>query len=61
MTDKQLFNEVFSNFQEKYRGLEMVGTLVYYKGEVRFNTDGYNLCYNLLHLTRTLEEGGELY
>ena len=60
MTDKQLFNEVFSNFQEKYRGLEMVGTLVYYKGEVRFNTDGYNLCYNLLRLTKMLEAAGEL-
>lgn len=60
MNEKQLFIEVFNNFQEKYRGLEMVGTLVYYKGEARFNTDGYNLCYNLLRLTKMLEIAGEL-
>ena len=60
MNDKQLFIEVFKNFQENYYGLEMNGTLVYYKGEVQFNTDGYNLCYNLLRLTKMLEEAGEL-
>ena len=58
--DKQLFIEVFKNFQENYYGLEMRGTLVYYKGEAQFNTDGYNLCYNLLRLTKMLEEAGEL-
>lgn len=60
MTDKQLFIEVFKNFQEHYYGLEMKGTLVYYHGECMFNIDGYNLCYNLLRLTKMLEEAGEL-
>lgn len=60
MNDYQLFMQVFKNFQEHYRGLDMRGTLVYYKGECMFNIDGYNLCYNLLRLTKMLEEGGEL-
>ena len=60
MNDKQLFVEVFKNFQEHYYGLEMRGTLVYYKGECKFNIDGYNLCYNLLRLTKMIEEAGEL-
>ena len=60
MTDKELFNAVFDNFRAQYKGLSKVGTLIYYKGECMFNTDGYNLCYNLLRLTRVLEEGGEL-
>ena len=60
MNDKQLFIEVFKNFQERYYGLDMRGTLVYYRGELMFNIDGYNLCYNLLRLTKMLEEAGEL-
>ena len=38
----------------------MSGTLVYYKGECIFNTDGYNLEYNLLRLTKLLDDEGEL-
>lgn len=60
MADKELFNEVFNNFSNTYKGLKMVGTLVYYKGECMFNIDGYNLCYNLLRLTKMLDDAGEL-
>lgn len=60
MDEKRLFVEVFKNFQEHYSGLEMRGTLVYYRGECMFNIDGYNLCYNLLRLTKMIEEAGEL-
>lgn len=60
MDDKTLFNEVFKNFQSKYKGLNMVGTLVYYNGECVFNTDGFNLCYNLLRLTKLMKDAGEL-
>jgi len=60
MTDKELFYEVFENFSNTYKGLKMVGTLVYYKGECMFNIDGYNLCYNLLRLTKMLDDAGEL-
>ena len=60
MNDDQLFIEVFKNFQEHYYGLDMRGTLVYYKGECKFNIEGYNLCYNPLRLTKMLEEAGEL-
>ena len=59
MSDKQLFIEVFKNFQGNYYGLEMRGTIVYYNGEARFNIDGFNLCYNLLRLTKMLDEAGE--
>ena len=47
-------------FATKYYGLRLSGTLVYYKGECIFNTDGYNLEYNLLRLTKLLDEEGEL-
>lgn len=60
MEEKRLFVEVFKNFQEHYSGLEMRGTIVYYKGETMFNIDGYNLCYNLLRLTKMIEDAGEL-
>ena len=60
MNDKELFNAVFDNFAAKHRRLSMSGTLVYYKGECIFNTDGYNLEYNLLRLTKLLDDEGEL-
>ena len=60
MDDKQLFLEVFSNFQSNYSGLELLGYLVYYKGECKFSIEGYSLCYNLLRLTKLLEAAGEL-
>lgn len=59
-TDSQLFNEVFNNFASRYKGLGMSGTIVTYKGEEMFNIDGYNLLYNLLRLTKMLEDAGEL-
>lgn len=58
MTDKELFKAVFQNFQKTYSNLEMEGTLVSYRGEVKFNTDGFNLAYNLHRLTNLLAEAG---
>lgn len=58
MTDKELFKEVFDRIAGKTQ-IKMSGTLVCYKGEPRFNTDGYNLAYNLHRLTNLLEEIGE--
>lgn len=62
MTDKELFFEVFNNFRSRYpnTNLEMVGTMVYLNGEARFNTDGFNLAYNLHRLIGLLIEAGEL-
>ena len=60
MNDKELFAEVFNRLAEQYPGLYMSGTLVCFNGKCRFNTDGYNLCYNLLRLTRVIDEAGEL-
>lgn len=62
MTDRELFNEVFDNFQARYPNshIEMKGTLIYLNGEVRFNTDGFNLAYNLHRLIGLLIEAGEL-
>ena len=59
MNDRELFNAVFDNFAATHHGLRMSGTLVYYKGECVFNTDGYNLEYNLLRLTKLLDDEGE--
>lgn len=56
MNDKELFAQVFASFKQKYNGLDMVGTLVYYKGELEFNTDGFNLLYNLTRLCELLKE-----
>ena len=60
MNDKELFNAVFDNFSAKHPGLRLSGSLVYYKGECVFNTDGFNLEYNLLRLTQLLDDAGEL-
>ena len=60
MNDRELFNAVFDNFAAKHHGLRMSCTLVYYRGECIFNTDGYNLEYNLLRLTKLLDDEGEL-
>ena len=60
MNDRELFNAVFDNFAAKHHGLRMSSTLVYYRGECIFNTDGYNLEYNLLRLTKLLDDEGEL-
>lgn len=56
MSDKEIFMEVFSSFQRRYNGLEIVGTIVYYKGEMQFNTDGFILLYNLARLCSLLKE-----
>lgn len=49
------FGQVFDELSQRYKGLEMRGTLVYYNGEVAFNTDGYNLLYNLKRLCNLLD------
>jgi hypothetical protein len=56
MSERELFEAVFGSFQAVYGGLEYKGTLVYYKGEIRFNTDGYNLLYNLTRLCGLLKD-----
>ena len=58
MTDKELFKEVFDRIAGR-TSITMSGTLVCYKGEPKFNTDGYNLAYNLHRLTNLLDEIGE--
>lgn len=60
MTDKELFIEVFNRFLVRHKGLTLSGTLVYYNHDCKFNIDGFNLEYNLLRLTRLLDEEGEL-
>ena len=60
MTDRELFNEVFNNLSVRYKRLSMTGTIVCYGGREIFNTDGYNLEYNLLRLTKLLDDKGEL-
>ncbi len=59
MTDKDRFNEVFETLSAKYRKLGIIGSIVYYDGKERFNTDGYNLGYNLYRLTSLLNDMGE--
>ena len=54
MTDRELFNEVFNNLSVRYKRLSMTGTIVCYDGREMFNTDGYNLGYNLYRLTNIL-------
>ena len=58
MTDKELFKEVLTNLQHSCPKLKMSGTLVYYDGEARFNTDGFILGYNLFRLTKMLDDEG---
>ena len=60
MSDKELFIAVFNRLAEQYPGLYLSGPLVCYNGKARFNIEGYNLCYNLLRLTRLIEETGEM-
>lgn len=59
MTDKKLFSEVFENLSARHKRLSMTGTIVCYDGKERFNTDGYNLGYNLYRLTSLLNNMGE--
>jgi len=59
MNDKELFNAVFENLSARNSRLSMTGTIVCYDGRMMFNTDGYNLGYNLLRLTNLLNEMGE--
>lgn len=54
MTDRELFNEVFNNLSARYKRLSMTGAIVCYDGREMFNTDGYNLGYNLYRLTNIL-------
>ena len=59
MTDRELFNEVFNNLSARYKRLSMTGTIVCYDGREMFNTDGYNLGYNLYRLTNILNNMAE--
>ena len=59
MTDKELFKEVFNRIAGRNSQLSMSGSLVCYKGQPKFNTDGFNLAYNLHRLTNLLEDIGE--
>lgn len=56
MSENEMFMEVFTNFQRRFKGLEIVGTLVYYNGELQFNTEGFNLLYNLTKLCELLKD-----
>lgn len=59
MTDRQLFNEVFDRLNIScWSKLSMKGTMVCWDGEIKFNTDGYNLGYNLFRLTNLLNNKG---
>lgn len=57
--EKELFKEVFGELQNHHSRLSMVGTIVCYDGKEKFNTDGFNLAYNLHRLTNLLNEQGE--
>ena len=59
MTDKELFKEVFDRIASKNSQVSMSGSLVCYKGQPKFNIDGFNLAYNLHRLTNLLEDIGE--
>ena len=59
MTDKELFKEVFDRTAGKNKNITMSGTLVCYKNQPKFNTDGYNLAYNLHRLTNLMNDIGE--
>ena len=54
MTDKELFKEVFDRIAGKNSQVSMSGSLVCYKGQPKFNIDGFNLAYNLYRLTSKL-------
>lgn len=64
MNEQKLFALIFEHFQNKYghANLEMVNpygpkrTIVSMNGEMIFNTDGYNLLYNLTRLCDALKE-----
>jgi len=59
MDDNELFEMTFMNLSSRYRRLTKTGTIVYYDGKPEFNTDGFNLAYNLLRTTMLLDEHGE--
>lgn len=56
MSDKELFYSVFETFKDRYDGLDMQGSLVVYKGAIRFNIEGFNLLYNLTRLCGLLKD-----
>lgn len=59
MTDREIFNEVFGRLaKETWGNLTMKGALVLWAGETEFNTDGYNLGYNLRRLMDLLDRKG---
>lgn len=56
MNDKEIFEEVFEFMRSEYKGLEMCGTLVFYNGEAKFNTDGFCALYNITRLCEVLKK-----
>lgn len=58
MEERQIFQEVFDYFSTKYpaQQLHMRGLCVECRGEIIFNTDGYNLLFNLKRLTDAIKE-----
>ena len=59
MNDIELFKEVFDRIAGHNSNITMLGTLVCYRGVPKFNTDGFNLGYNLHRLTNMLNDIGE--
>lgn len=51
-----LFLNVLKQFKQTYGNLAIKGSLVYLNGECMFNTEGYNLLYNLTRLCDILKE-----
>lgn len=58
MSDIEIFDQVFEQLKKNhpYAGLEMHGSLIYVKGECVFNTEGYNLLFNLTRLCNSLSK-----
>jgi len=58
MNDKELFRALVKRFNEQYpkRNINICGTLVYVDGECVFNTDGFNLLYNVTRLSACLKD-----
>lgn len=56
MSDKELFQVVFDHFASMYDGLSMSGTMVYYQGQLAFNTDGFSALYNITSLCDILRD-----
>lgn len=58
MEEKEIFMTVLEHFRGKYphRNIGMVKNCVAIDNELKFNTEGYNLLYNLQRLVKALED-----